>query len=153
MGFPGGSDSKESTRSAEDLSLIPGLGRSHGRGHGNPLQYSCLDNPHGQRSLVGCIPWGHKELDTTERLSSTQHKPQPIQFFQQRTNSTLSKSCASLLVQNLEGNSECLKIPQHSSWKERSIKMHFVQNINSLVCEDRTYRVCRQSLPCDPLTS
>ena len=34
------------------------------------LQYSCLDNPHGQRSLVGYSPQGHKELDTTERLST-----------------------------------------------------------------------------------
>ena len=45
---------------------IPGLGRSPGGGYGNPLQYSCLENPHGQRSLVGYSPWGHKELDTTE---------------------------------------------------------------------------------------
>ena len=37
---------------------------------GNPLQYSCLENPHGQRSLVGYSPWGHKESDTTEQLSS-----------------------------------------------------------------------------------
>ena len=43
-----------------------------GGGHGNPLQYSCLENPHGQRSLAGCSPRGHKELDTAERLS-TQH--------------------------------------------------------------------------------
>ena len=35
-------------------------------GNGNPLQYSCLENPHGQRSLAGYSPWGHKELDTTE---------------------------------------------------------------------------------------
>ena len=41
-------------------------------GHGNTLQYSCLDNPHGQRSLVGYTPWGHKELDMTERLSTAQ---------------------------------------------------------------------------------
>ena len=53
-----------------DLGLIPGLGRSPGGGHGNPLQYSCLENPHGQRSLAGYIPWGHKELDMTERLST-----------------------------------------------------------------------------------
>ena len=45
---------------------IPGLGRSPGGGHGNPLQYSCLENPHGQRSQVGYSPWAHKELDTTE---------------------------------------------------------------------------------------
>ena len=41
-----------------------------GGGHGNPLQYSCLENPHGQRSLAGCSPRGHKELDTAERLST-----------------------------------------------------------------------------------
>ena len=45
MGFPGGSDSKESTCSAGDLGSIPGLGRSPGGGHGNPFQYSCLENP------------------------------------------------------------------------------------------------------------
>ena len=52
-GFPGGSDGKESGCGAGDLVLIPGLERSPGGGHGNPLQYSCLENPHGQRSLVG----------------------------------------------------------------------------------------------------
>ena len=41
-----------------------------GEGNGNPLQYSCLENPHGQRNLAGCSTWGHKELDTTERLST-----------------------------------------------------------------------------------
>ena len=55
MGFRGGSDSKEITCNAEDLGLIPGLGRSPGGGHGNPLQYSCLENLHGQRSLAGYI--------------------------------------------------------------------------------------------------
>ena len=49
-----------------DAGLIPGLGRSPGGGHGDPLQYSCLENPHGQRSLVGYSLEGHKELDTTE---------------------------------------------------------------------------------------
>ena len=48
-----------------DLGSIPGLGRSPGGGHGNPLQYSCLENP-GQRSLAGYSPWVHKELDITE---------------------------------------------------------------------------------------
>ena len=46
-GFPGGSDGKESTCNVGDLGLIPGLRRSPGRGPGNPLQYSCLENPHG----------------------------------------------------------------------------------------------------------
>ena len=44
MGFPGGSDGKESACSAGDPGLIPGLGRSPGEGNGNPLQYSCLEN-------------------------------------------------------------------------------------------------------------
>ena len=45
MGFPGGSDAKESACNAGDLASIPGLGRSPGGGYGNPLQYSCLENP------------------------------------------------------------------------------------------------------------
>ena len=39
--------------------------------HGNPLHYSCLENPHGQRSLAGCNPWDCKESDKTERLSTS----------------------------------------------------------------------------------
>ena len=72
LGFPGSSAGKESACNAGDLGLIPGLGRSPGGGHGNPLQYSCPENPHGQRSLTGYSPWGHKESDTTERLSTAQ---------------------------------------------------------------------------------
>ena len=56
MGFLGGSDSKESACNVGDLSLIPGLGRSPGGGCGNPRQYSCLENPNGQRSLAGYSP-------------------------------------------------------------------------------------------------
>ena len=57
-GFPGGSDGKESACNAGDLGSTPG------GEHGNPLQYSCLENPHEQSS-----PWGCKELDMTEQLS------------------------------------------------------------------------------------
>ena len=66
MDFSGSSAGKESSCNAGDLGLIPGLGRSPGAGNGNPLQYSCLENPHGQRSLLGYSPWCHKELDMTE---------------------------------------------------------------------------------------
>ena len=66
QGFPGGSDGKESACNVGDLGLIPGLGRSLGEGNGNPLQYSCLENPYEQKNLVGYSPWGHKELDMTE---------------------------------------------------------------------------------------
>ena len=45
MGFPGGSDGKESACNVRDLGLIPGLGRYPGGGHANLLQYSCLENP------------------------------------------------------------------------------------------------------------
>ena len=72
VGFPGGSDGKESACNAGGLGLIPELGRSPGGRNGNSLQYFCLENLHGQRSLVGSSPWGHNELDTTEQLS-TQH--------------------------------------------------------------------------------
>ena len=44
MGFPGGSDGKESVCNAADPGSIPGLGRFPGEGHGNPLRYSCLEN-------------------------------------------------------------------------------------------------------------
>ena len=64
------SDGQESTCNAGDLGSIPGLGRYPRGGHGNPLQYSCLENPHKQRSLVGYSPWGCKEADTTERLNT-----------------------------------------------------------------------------------
>ena len=70
LGFPGGSDGKESACNAGDMGSIPGLGRSPVGGHDNELpplrQYTCLENPHEQRSLAGYSPWGYKELDKTE---------------------------------------------------------------------------------------
>ena len=53
-------------RHAGEAGWIPGLGRSPGEGNGNPLQYICLENPHGQRSLAGYSPWGH--IDVTEHV-------------------------------------------------------------------------------------
>ena len=60
---------------ARDLGSIPGFGRSPGGGHGNPLQDSGMENPHGQNSLVGYSPWGCKESDMTERLSTAAQLP------------------------------------------------------------------------------
>ena len=60
---------KNPPANAEDIrnpGLIPLLGTSPGVGNGNPLQYSCLGEFHGQRSLAGYSPWGHKESDMTE---------------------------------------------------------------------------------------
>ena len=56
QGFPGDSEGEESACNMGDLGSIPALGRSSGGGHSNPLQYSCLENPHGQKSLVGYSP-------------------------------------------------------------------------------------------------
>ena len=64
--FPSDWDGKESACSAGELGSIPGLGRSPGGRHGHPLQYSCLENLHGQRSLASYRLWGRKESDTTE---------------------------------------------------------------------------------------
>ena len=50
-----------------DVGSIPGSVRWPGGGHGNPLQYSYLENPRGQRSLAGYSPWGRKESDMTEQ--------------------------------------------------------------------------------------
>ena len=58
-GFPGDSEGKESACNVGDPGLMPGSGRSPGEGNGNPLQYSCLENPVDR-------PWGRKELDATE---------------------------------------------------------------------------------------
>ena len=57
-----------------DIGSIPGSGRSPEGGHGNPFQYSCLENPHRQRNLAGYSPWDHKELDTNERPNTEQHR-------------------------------------------------------------------------------
>ena len=60
--FPGGSDGKTSSCNAGDPGSIPGLERSPGERNGNPLQYSCLENP-WMEGLVGYSPCGHKESD------------------------------------------------------------------------------------------
>ena len=60
------SPGKESECNEGDTGSIPRWGRSPGGGHGNPPQYSHLENPHGQRRLVGYSPEDHKVLDTTE---------------------------------------------------------------------------------------
>ena len=106
-GFPCGSVSKESVCDAGDLGLIPGLRRSPGGGHGNPLQYSCLGNPHGQRSLAGYSLWCLKELDTTERLSTMTYDVEHIFIY-------LSALCISSLVRSLFKVCVCVCTLSHS---------------------------------------
>ena len=65
-------DGKESTCNARDLGSIPGSAGFPGEGHGNLLQYSCLEHCYGQRSPAGYSPWDRKESDTTEQLSTAQ---------------------------------------------------------------------------------
>ena len=62
MGFSGVSHYKESACSVGDMGSIPGLGGSPGGGHDNPLQYFYLENPLGQRNLMGYSPWGCKRV-------------------------------------------------------------------------------------------
>ena len=65
-----GSDGKTSVYNVRDLGSIPGLGRFPGEGNGNPLQYSCLENPMDGRAWeelgAGYYPWGRKQSGTTE---------------------------------------------------------------------------------------
>ena len=68
-GFPGGSEVKASASNVGDPCSIPESGRSSGEGNGNPLQYSCLENPmDGGAWWATFNPRDHKESDTTERL-------------------------------------------------------------------------------------
>ena len=71
--LPGGSGGKASAYSAGDPGSIPGSGRSPGEGSGTPLQYSCLEKSHGQRSLVSCSPWGAKSRTRLSNFTFTFH--------------------------------------------------------------------------------
>ena len=66
-GLPGGSDGKESACNVEGLGSVLGLGRSPGGGHATPLWYSCLENPHGQRSRWAMV---HGVAKSETRLST-----------------------------------------------------------------------------------
>ena len=60
------------------LGSIPGLGSSLEEGNGNPLQCFCLENPHGEKSLVGYSPWDCKETDMSEQLTMLGHSSKPV---------------------------------------------------------------------------
>ena len=80
-GFPGGSVVKESacnTRDAGDVGLIPGSGRSPGGGHGNPLQYFCLENPMDRGAWRATV---HRVTKSRTRLSNRTHVHRPLETF------------------------------------------------------------------------
>ena len=62
---------KNPPANARVASSIPELGRSPGKGNGNPAQYSCLGNPTDRGAWGGYRPWAAKELDATERINSS----------------------------------------------------------------------------------
>ena len=70
MGFLDGSVGKESACNAREVGSIPVSGRSPGEGNGTPLQCSCLENSHGQRSLAGYGLWDHKSHKNPTGLSN-----------------------------------------------------------------------------------
>ena len=75
MGFPGSSDSKESSCNSEDPGSIPGLGRPPGEGNGYPLQCFCLENSMDRGGWWATVP-GVTQLDTTEQLASHPQAPE-----------------------------------------------------------------------------
>ena len=91
MGFPGGSGGKESACTVGDPGLILGLQRSPGEGNGSPLQYSCLENPHGQRSLEGYSPWGSQRVRHDWTVNT--HAP-PLKY-KYAKNQNICTSCLS----------------------------------------------------------
>ena len=72
MGFPGGSDGKESACNAGDVGSIPGPGRYPGEGNGNPLQYSCLGNPMDREEPGGLQSMGSQKSQTWLREQQQQ---------------------------------------------------------------------------------
>ena len=82
MGFSGAASGEEPTckcRRHRDMGSIPGQGKSPGGGHGNPLQYSCRENPHRQRSLAGCSPQTRIVGNDCSDLTCTSHLVSSIQ--------------------------------------------------------------------------
>ena len=102
MGFPGCSDGEQSTCSVGYLGLIPGLGRSAGKGHGHPLFL-----PEGSPWIeepVGYSPRGRKESDTTEQLSTAHSKHKIVLWEAASGNLPIKhRELSSVLCHDLEG--------------------------------------------------
>ena len=124
-GFPGGSDGKASACNAGNLGLIPGSGRSPGEGNGNPLQYSCLENPMDRGTLVGYSSWGLKELDMTKRLH--------FLFFLSSGSSTMLSAMLTPILKGCHTPLSITQVPSsHSSSQRKLIPHSFSSSIESL---------------------
>ena len=114
-----------------DLGLIPGLERSPGGGHGSPLQFSYLDNPHGQRTeempwtedSAGYSPWGRKESDMTEKISRA-HNVKPM---------CQSRFRNIYLIVNWQ---VCLTLPWHSPSQEVILKVWISNAVTRCWCKN-----------------
>ena len=125
-----------------DLGSIPGLGGSPGEGNGNPLQYSCLENPMDRGSLVGYRPWGCKELDMTERLHFhfqrphfnliTSEKNPPLQTRSQFCNPHVRAPTYEFLGTHLA----CKSTPTGCCFSTSSCVSGFITNCMSWPCEE-----------------
>ena len=91
-GFPGGSDGKVSACNAGDLGSIPGLGRSPGEGNGNPLQYSCQENPMDRGAWRDTVH-GTQRVRHDGALSTNTHKHTLLYFMKVHQTSTCVRPC------------------------------------------------------------
>ena len=132
-GFPGGSDCKKTACNAGDLGLIPGLEWSPRGGHGYPLQYSCLENPHGQRNLAGYSPRSHKESDMTEGRGTRRqwNSKRPIQL----DSKTIKPTILTLALISISD----LRFQEFSFPKyDRNNSVHpikFLWALNNMICD------------------
>ena len=93
----------QETKETRDVGWIPGLGRSPGGGHGNPLQYPCLENPMGRGAWQATVHWGPKELDRTEVIWHARGE-QPHPFLGQQSGTHLKER---VVRKNLGGEPLC----------------------------------------------
>ena len=135
-----------------EVGLIPGLGRSPGGGHSNPVQYSCLENPHGQKSLVGYSLWDTKESDTTE---ATQHTYTTIYLLTTQSISQCSKLVMDtgtivMQIKNLGFHRRkiCIESSPSSSPGSYSTISHASLNFRKPVLRQHGWTLCPPVLCC-----
>ena len=130
MGFPGGSDGKESACSVGDPGSIPGSGRSPGEGNGNPLQYSCLENPMDRGAWQATV---HEAAKSCSRLNNFTH----FNFTNLYSwcNFTLNKFHRTLFKSRTVWNFEKVKLVYYSD-KKSFLEQTFIESYCHLVAKD-----------------